>query len=319
MEVESLMKRTALLPALLFSFFIVAFNVFLFSGITYASSPSKLIPCGLDGKEIGNPFDKAGIAIEKIDDTGNFSYFGVDVAIYKKTDGEEGWEKVFQKRIPTTGSQVMVENLPGLMEYEPGAVYSLGYRTLYTLVEDTNDSLFETDWKTVENSYFKLYTSEGSGEDNSTVFKDVYETHWAYNAIMDAARTGIVNGYPDGTFKPEKNVTFEELSIIVKRIDKDAAGAINFLKTFDGKKEVSRADFVGALIRIKGYENEKVDTSRLSKLFTDVNTVSTSKKKDILIAYDKKLISGYGDKTFKPDVLVTRAEAVTAIFRLIKE
>ncbi len=312
------MKRIVLLSALLLSYFIVisiVTNASLFSSAAYASSSQKLIPCDLDGKESGNPFDKAGVAIEKIDDTGNFSYFGVDIAIYKKTESKEGWEKVFQKRIPTTSSEVLVEDLPDLMEYETGAVYSLGYRTLYTLIDDGNDSLIETDWKVVDNSYFKLYISE----DNSTVFKDVYKTHWAYKPIIDAARSGIISGYPDGTFKPERKVNFEELSIIVKRIDKDSTSAINFLSTFNGKKEVTRADFVSVLIRIKGYENEKVDTSRLSKLFTDINTVSASKKKDILIAYGKKLISGYGNKTFKPEALLTRAEAVTAIFRLIKE
>ena len=38
-------------------------------------------------------------------------------------------------------------------------------------------------------------------------FSDLKSTHWAYNDIMNLANDGIINGYKDGTYKPEKNVT----------------------------------------------------------------------------------------------------------------
>lgn len=42
-------------------------------------------------------------------------------------------------------------------------------------------------------------------------FKDVPANHWAYGYVQLAKEQGIVNGYPDGTFKPDQKINFEEL------------------------------------------------------------------------------------------------------------
>jgi len=42
-------------------------------------------------------------------------------------------------------------------------------------------------------------------------FTDVSEDHWAFAYVEAGKDLGIVNGYPDGTFKPDKPVKFEEL------------------------------------------------------------------------------------------------------------
>ncbi len=44
----------------------------------------------------------------------------------------------------------------------------------------------------------------------ATVFPDVAADHWAKGYINVASKKGIINGYEDGTFRPENNVTFEE-------------------------------------------------------------------------------------------------------------
>jgi hypothetical protein len=43
-----------------------------------------------------------------------------------------------------------------------------------------------------------------------TVFSDVEATHWAAGYINAAAQSKVITGYPDGTFKPEKEVTYAE-------------------------------------------------------------------------------------------------------------
>lgn len=48
-------------------------------------------------------------------------------------------------------------------------------------------------------------------------FKDVPETHWAYNAIEELSEMGIINGYEDGTFKPDEAVTRAELATMLDR------------------------------------------------------------------------------------------------------
>ena len=47
-------------------------------------------------------------------------------------------------------------------------------------------------------------------EGMATVFPDVPGSHWASGYITVAHSLGIINGYPDGTFKPEKDITYHE-------------------------------------------------------------------------------------------------------------
>ena len=49
-------------------------------------------------------------------------------------------------------------------------------------------------------------------------FSDVSTDDWAYQAVVDLSEQGIVEGYPDGMFKGEKNMTRFELAQIVARL-----------------------------------------------------------------------------------------------------
>lgn len=48
--------------------------------------------------------------------------------------------------------------------------------------------------------------------------KDVPITHWAYDAVRELARLGIIEGYPDGTFKGKQPMTRYEFAIAVYRL-----------------------------------------------------------------------------------------------------
>lgn len=41
-------------------------------------------------------------------------------------------------------------------------------------------------------------------------FTDVATSHWAYKYVEAAAKEGFISGYPDGTFRPDKNVSYDE-------------------------------------------------------------------------------------------------------------
>ncbi len=49
-------------------------------------------------------------------------------------------------------------------------------------------------------------------------FADVPTDHWAFDAIAELAAKGIIEGFPDGTFKGERGVTRYEVAMIVARI-----------------------------------------------------------------------------------------------------
>ena len=53
--------------------------------------------------------------------------------------------------------------------------------------------------------------------DHSTLFPDVPNNHWAYAAVSDLSRRGLVEGYPDGTFGGDRMLTRYEFAQIVYR------------------------------------------------------------------------------------------------------
>ena len=108
-------------------------------------------------------------------------------------------------------------------------------------------------------------------ETNNTIqFSDLDETYWAYESVQKLVEAGIIEGYDDGTFKPDGDITRAELVKITNLV---------FAYT------------------------QKLDSS----LFTDVNSEDWFYN-DVLIAQNAGYIVGYTDGTFKPNDLITRQE-----------
>ena len=53
--------------------------------------------------------------------------------------------------------------------------------------------------------------------DRTTLFPDVASNHWAYEAVRDLSRRGLIEGYPDGTFGGDRLLTRYEFAQIVYR------------------------------------------------------------------------------------------------------
>jgi hypothetical protein len=61
-----------------------------------------------------------------------------------------------------------------------------------------------------------IMPSEALGQvARSSVFSDLAATHWAYNEIIDLSQRGIINGFPDGTYRPEEALTKEQFARLV--------------------------------------------------------------------------------------------------------
>lgn len=116
-----------------------------------------------------------------------------------------------------------------------------------------------------------------SGLTESKKFGDIPQNYWARKSIFKLAEEGIVNGYEDNTFKPDKKITRGEFISIINR-------SFKFSKKADTK-------------------------------FSDVS-LGIWCYKDISIAVGEKYASGYPDGTFKPNSEVTRAEATTFLAKI---
>jgi len=65
-------------------------------------------------------------------------------------------------------------------------------------------------------------------------FSDLSDSHWAYKQIRDLSEQSIVIGYPDGTFKPDENVTRAEFaSMAIKALGQEHANVIQPIKFTD--------------------------------------------------------------------------------------
>lgn len=158
---------------------------------------------------------------------------------------------------------------------------------------------------------------------NEKVFLDI-QNHWAKENINRMLMNSQINGYPDGNFRPDNEITvLEFLKIIFNTLSIDlveeglAKWPDYYIST--AQKYGIEKDFYKSLTR---YEATEI----ISKLI-DLNGVSTSnnKFKDLESKYKKSvlklakigIINGYEDKTFKGENIVTRAEAVTIVLRCL--
>ena len=176
-------------------------------------------------------------------------------------------------------------------------------------------------------------------------FSDV-EGHWAYEQIMEYAEKGIVNGDPEGTFRPDDTVTREEFCKIMLNafgvmvtasetesfsdVPADAwsyafvEGAKMYLPGYDDGtylpgNEATRADVTAAIVKIMGYPVGIVTDSELALTkFSDGADIDEDLVIFVSLAVEKGLVNGDPEGTFRPGSGITRAEAVTLISRAVK-
>ena len=128
--------------------------------------------------------------------------------------------------------------------------------------------------------FFRLLTDNARERYWSTTndFSDVAAESWYNNAISTLSNMGIINGYEDGTFKPNAPITRAEFTAIATRFfdyEAEYDGAFN-----DVSARAWYADYVQA-------------------------------------AVDMGLVDGYPDGGFHPDAYITRAEACTIVNRVL--
>ena len=151
-----------------------------------------------------------------------------------------------------------------------------------------------------------------------------------------APTKGYIAGYPDHTFRPAKSMTRAEAAAILARLCKLSGGDSTKpdFKDADGWYNAAINDVVKAGY-MKGYPDGSFKPDQpitraefaviLSHVLKDETTPSPFKdtaghwaKDAIDKAYAQGIIKGYGDNSFRPDALVSRAEAVAMANRTFR-
>jgi len=160
--------------------------------------------------------------------------------------------------------------------------------------------------------------------------------HWAQVKIQSWIDKGLIKGYPDGTFKPDQDITRAEFMALVNRaFGYTAVAPITYTDVKAGSwyaPEVAKAQAAGY---ITGYpdgtmkpENpitrEEVATivARIKNLTSDANAadkytdaakIGSWSKGQVGAVTSAKIMQGYPDGSFMPQGLITRAEVVVAL------
>lgn len=170
----------------------------------------------------------------------------------------------------------------------------------------------------------------------TSIYSDLDTTHWAYKGIEAMSERGILTGYPDGSFKPEQLVSFGEFIKMMTVTEGGDPGvspkghwALNYyqkgldLGLFHDHKisktsldrEIPRG-YMAYLISSGLGEFTVNDYAKIRGEITDVE-VGTPFEYDIIKAYEKGILNGYPDGSFRPEGTLTRAEAAVVLSNYI--
>lgn len=114
----------------------------------------------------------------------------------------------------------------------------------------------------------------------TSMFTDI-KNHWAEMNILGAAARGFINGYGDGTFKPDR--------------------------------QVSRAEFASMLVRALSLP------AAVHPGFSDLEKIPAWARPYAASAEAAGLLTGYEDRSFRADLLITREQAMVMIARAMEK
>jgi hypothetical protein len=124
---------------------------------------------------------------------------------------------------------------------------------------------------------FRLLSGRAKNRPSPSPFSDVADGQWYTQAVAYLAQVGIINGYPDGTFKPDQLISRAEFAKLISEFDELQEVGYNVFSDIADNWAV-------------GYING---------------------------ASEKGWLRGYPDGTFKPLDNLTRAEIVTSMNRVL--
>ncbi len=192
----------------------------------------------------------------------------------------------------------------------------------------------------------------------ASTFPDVTETSfaWALDAVEEMVEDGIIKGYTDNTFKPERTVSKVESLVLSARIlgytnktlspftafatefyadilekyETPYKGEVSFLLYKDVISEKELSFYIGgdnATTGMKRYEvaklltrtmggEAKIDLDASTAEYTDSSSIPADAKPYVRFVTDEGIMNGMGDGKFGPMEDVNRAQIATLLYRL---
>ncbi|WP_163859872.1 S-layer homology domain-containing protein [Paenibacillus elgii] len=160
------------------------------------------------------------------------------------------------------------------------------------VVEGAADKQFQPD-RNITRAEFAALVVRSLGLNSvtaNTYFTDINSSAWYAGVVASASKAGIINGYEDNTFRPDAQITREELAAMIIRSLSYAGVA----------SEVSESNQAQQLAKFK-------DSSKI-----------VWAKKEIAAAVNAGIINGLTDDTIGSAEKATRSQAATMLKRYLK-
>lgn len=152
----------------------------------------------------------------------------------------------------------------------------------YNIVLGYSNNKFKPDLSITRAEAAQMFYNIAKDKSNgnfSVILKDVNSNDWYYKPIYYLASKGLMNGYQDGTFKPNNYIT--------------------------------RAEFIKLATQVAGFEDSGINVS-----FSDVNSYDWFYNY-VKAGISKNFINGYSDNTFRPKNYISRAEATKIVDQIV--
>lgn len=125
---------------------------------------------------------------------------------------------MYKYQIPLFAS-MRIGNITPLSSDPDGLHAVVAYKYTFNFGLDCKNSWgqYNTPW--ITNKRFDKFEEVWGIVPNEEIkFTDVEETRWSAKAITEAATDGIIEGFPDNSFKPEEGATREQIAVIWERM-----------------------------------------------------------------------------------------------------
>ncbi|MCP3807774.1 S-layer homology domain-containing protein [Paenibacillus sp. Lou8.1] len=197
-----------------------------------------------------------------------------------KKDSTDSSESISSSETTTPSSpSVLPTDLPTTLEIKPVDQPEVMHEKYITGYHDgtfrPDQSITRAETATMMARIMKLETKEGS-----TTYKDVPSTYWAKDSIIALTTQHFMNGYADGTFRPEQPITRAEMAAIL-----------------------------ASWKQLKG-------TQTAASPYTDIEKHWA--RDSIKALAEAGWITGFNDSSFQPNQYITRVETVTILNTILK-
>jgi hypothetical protein len=168
----------------------------------------------------------------------------------------------------------------------PWAVREISYLSALGIIDGIGDQSFAPRQGVTRAQFIKMLVEALNIEQSEVEleFTDIQKDKWYYHYLQRAVAAGIVQGNEDGTLAPNREITRQEMAVMLCR-------AASLAIDEDLDEELS---------------------------FKDKTKIALWAKKAVKIAEKRGLVKGFADQTFRPQETVNRAQSAVVIYRLLK-